>query len=207
MTHDGLMRLALTAILLAVLPGCLRFIDVVVEDKGYDAALTFPQTPTLSGPVPSAHLHFASGSTRLIDESVAAPTPPARETRESTDGAVETTTLQDVYFDYDSWRLSEDGTETLVRDAEWLRSHPGRTLIVEGHCDDRGTLEYNLVLGEKRARAVRNFLVNLDVPARYVKAVSYGKERPFCNESDESCYRVNRRGHLTALSRDAASRP
>jgi len=104
--------------------------------------------------------------------------------------------LRDVYFGYDSWTISEEGRQALGRDAEWMKSNPSTMIKVEGHCDERGTAAYNLVLGEKRAKAVRNYLVELGVGANRLSVVSYGKERPFCNEHAESCYQQNRRGHL-----------
>ncbi len=104
--------------------------------------------------------------------------------------------LRDVYFGYDSWTISEDGRQALSRDAEWMKSNPSAQVKVEGHCDERGTTAYNLVLGEKRAKAVRNYLVELGVSANRLGVVSYGKERPSCQEHSESCYQQNRRGHL-----------
>ncbi len=104
--------------------------------------------------------------------------------------------LRDVLFDYDSWTISEDGRQALSRDAEWMKSNSGALVKVEGHCDERGTSAYNLVLGEKRAKAARNYLVELGVGANRLSVVSYGKERPSCNEHAESCYQQNRRGHL-----------
>ena len=104
--------------------------------------------------------------------------------------------LRDVLFGYDSWTISEDGRLALSRDAEWMKSNPSVQVKVEGHCDERGTTDYNLVLGEKRAKAVRNYLVELGIGANRLSVVSYGKERPFCNEHAESCYQQNRRGHL-----------
>jgi len=104
--------------------------------------------------------------------------------------------LRDVFFGYDSWTLSEEGRQALSRNAEWMKLNPGANVKVEGHCDERGTSAYNLVLGEKRAKAVRNYLVELGVAANRLSVVSYGKERPFCNEHVESCYQQNRRGHL-----------
>ena len=108
--------------------------------------------------------------------------------------------LRDVFFGYDSWTISEEGRQALSRDAEWMKSNPGAGVKVEGHCDERGTSAYNLVLGEKRAKAVRNYLVELGVGANRLSVVSYGKERPFCNEHAESCYQQNRRGHLVVKS-------
>jgi len=104
--------------------------------------------------------------------------------------------LRDVFFAYDSWTISEEGRQTLSRDAEWMKSTPSALVKVEGHCDERGTSAYNLVLGEKRAKAARNYLVELGVSANRLSVVSYGKERPSCNEHAESCYQQNRRGHL-----------
>jgi peptidoglycan-associated lipoprotein len=104
--------------------------------------------------------------------------------------------LRDVYFGYDSWTISEEGRQALTRDAEWMKSNPSTLVKVEGNCDERGTSAYNLVLGEKRAKAARNYLVELGVGANRLSVVSYGKERPLCNEHSESCYQQNRRGHL-----------
>ena len=104
--------------------------------------------------------------------------------------------LRDVFFAYDSWTISEEGRQALSRDAEWMKSTPSAVVKVEGHCDERGTSAYNLVLGEKRAKAARNYLVELGVSANRLSVVSYGKERPSCNEHAESCYQQNRRGHL-----------
>ena len=101
-----------------------------------------------------------------------------------------------MFFAYDSWTISEEGRQTLSRDAEWMKSTPSAVVKVEGHCDERGTSAYNLVLGEKRAKAARNYLVELGVSANRLSVVSYGKERPSCNEHAESCYQQNRRGHL-----------
>lgn len=104
--------------------------------------------------------------------------------------------LRDIFFGYDSWTISDDQRQALNRDAEWMKANPNATVKVEGHCDERGTSAYNLVLGEKRAKAVRNYLVELGVSANRLSVVSYGKERPSCLEHAESCYQQNRRGHL-----------
>jgi len=104
--------------------------------------------------------------------------------------------LRDVFFAFDSWVITEEGRQALSRDAEWIKSNSNALLKVEGHCDERGTSAYNLVLGEKRAKAVRNYLVELGVGANRLSVVSYGKERPSCTEHVESCYQQNRRGHL-----------
>lgn len=104
--------------------------------------------------------------------------------------------LQDVFFGYDEWTLSDKGMAALDRDARWLKDHPGAVMKVEGHCDERGTADYNLVLGDKRAKTARAYLVEMGVSPKQVAIVSYGKERPFCRDHDESCYEQNRRGHV-----------
>ena len=104
--------------------------------------------------------------------------------------------LRDVFFAFDSFVISEEGRQALSRDADWIKSNRGSQLKIEGHCDERGTSAYNLVLGEKRAKAVRNYLVELGTASNQLSVVSYGKERPFCKEHDESCYSQNRRAHM-----------
>jgi peptidoglycan-associated lipoprotein len=109
--------------------------------------------------------------------------------------------LNDVFFGYDSWTISEEGRQALMQDAQWIKANGGAMVKIEGHCDERGTLAYNLVLGEKRAKAVRNYLVELGISANRLSVVSYGKERPFCNEHNETCYQLNRRGHVVVRSK------
>ena len=104
--------------------------------------------------------------------------------------------LQDVFFGYDQWVLSDSGMEALNHDAQWLKDHPGAVMKVEGHCDERGTADYNIVLGEKRAKTARGYLIESGVAAKQVAIVSYGKARPFCTDPAESCYQQNRRGHV-----------
>jgi peptidoglycan-associated lipoprotein len=104
--------------------------------------------------------------------------------------------LKDVFFGYDQWTLSESAREALNHNAQWLKEHPGAVLKVEGHCDERGTADYNMVLGDKRSKSARMHLTELGVSPKQVGTVSYGKERPFCTEHEESCYQLNRRGHV-----------
>ncbi len=105
--------------------------------------------------------------------------------------------LADVFFEYDSWSIPENAKANLSEGAAWLKAHPNSQLLVEGHCDERGSQAYNLVLGEKRAKAVLSYLLDLGVSANRMHIVSYGEERPFCERQDEQCYKMNRRGHLT----------
>jgi peptidoglycan-associated lipoprotein len=99
-----------------------------------------------------------------------------------------------VFFAYDKFDISPEARQTLERQAEWLKRYPNVTVTVEGHCDERGTREYNLALGERRANAAKNALVALGVPANRITTISYGKERPAVVGSNESAWAQNRRG-------------
>jgi peptidoglycan-associated lipoprotein len=99
-----------------------------------------------------------------------------------------------VYFDYDRSDIKPEGRQTLQRQADWLKKYGNVTITVEGHCDERGTREYNLALGERRATAVKKMLVALGVPANRISTISYGKERPAVVGSNEAAWAQNRRG-------------
>jgi len=105
--------------------------------------------------------------------------------------------LGHVYFDFDQYGIRDDAVSTLQENAQLLSAqYQDSSVLIEGHCDERGTMDYNLVLGERRAQAVKDYLVNLGVSSSRIQIVSYGKERPSCTGSEESCYQENRRGHV-----------
>jgi peptidoglycan-associated lipoprotein len=104
--------------------------------------------------------------------------------------------LGDVFFDLDESVIRDDGRAALAKNAEYLKRWASTRISVEGHCDERGTPEYNLGLGERRANAVRDYLVGLGVAGDRITTISKGKESPFCTESAESCWQQNRRGHF-----------
>jgi peptidoglycan-associated lipoprotein len=104
--------------------------------------------------------------------------------------------VEDVYFDFDQYDLDESDMATLARNARILKEHPGVVILVEGHCDERGTVQYNLALGEKRAKAVRDYLVSLGVSSSRLRFTSYGESRPFALGSNESAWAQNRRAHF-----------
>ena len=106
--------------------------------------------------------------------------------------------LGDVFFDFDRFQIRKDAMPVLDADARWLRANPNKTALIEGHCDERGTLAYNLVLGEKRARAAKMYLQDLGVLASQLQITSYGETRPFCKQQNEDCYQQNRRAHFVA---------
>jgi peptidoglycan-associated lipoprotein len=104
--------------------------------------------------------------------------------------------LQDAFYDFDKSDLREDARTTLSADAQWLKKYPSIQILIEGHCDERGTSKYNLALGDRRANAAKEYLASLGVDASRVRTISYGKERPFCTESSETCWQQNRRAHF-----------
>jgi peptidoglycan-associated lipoprotein len=104
--------------------------------------------------------------------------------------------LGDVFFDLDQSTLKDDGRGALQKDADWLRKWGSTKITVEGHCDSRGTAEYNIALGERRSQAVKEYLISLGIGADRMLTVSKGKESPFCTEDNESCWSQNRRGHF-----------
>ena len=105
--------------------------------------------------------------------------------------------VQDIFFDYDTDELRADAQSTLSKDASYLVSHPNVKVVVGGYCDERGSDEYNLALGQRRADSTKNALVQAGVGADRVRVISYGKEKPFCTQSDESCWQQNRRAGFT----------
>jgi peptidoglycan-associated lipoprotein len=138
--------------------------------------------------------------------------PPAQQSAPEQQSRVESTTvpgsIQDfrvnvgdtVHFAYDKSDITSEDRDILQRQAQWLQKYPQVRVTVEGHCDPRGTREFNLALGGRRANAVRDYLVSLGVASSRVDTISYGKERPVCTESDESCYAQDRRGVTTITS-------
>lgn len=109
--------------------------------------------------------------------------------------------LQDVFFEFDQWVIRPESRKLLEADAEWLAAHPEAKVQIEGHADERGTEEYNLALGERRAKSVMNFLVNLGVSPSRLSSISYGEEKPSCSDPSESCYERNRRAHFSIAPR------
>jgi peptidoglycan-associated lipoprotein len=109
--------------------------------------------------------------------------------------------LKDAYFDYDQSDLREDARGSLSGNAEWLKRYPSIQVLIEGHCDERGTSAYNLALGDRRANAARDYLDSLGIASSRIRTVSYGKERPACTEASESCWQQNRRAHFVITSK------
>lgn len=148
-------------------------------------AITYTITATGPGGSADASVHI----------SVSAAPPPAA-TREPSLDELFNREVKDAYFEYDKADITADARNALSQTAQFLRSYPQLKVVIEGHCDERGSTEYNLALGDRRASAVKQFLVSLGITADRMETVSYGKERPFCSASNEECWKQNRRGHF-----------
>ena len=105
--------------------------------------------------------------------------------------------LVDVHFDFDKYAIRSRDAETLDANARWLRANKDAQVLIEGHCDERGTEEYNLALGDARAKQAKEYLAGLGLPGNELRTISYGKERPVCSDHDEACWQRNRRAHIT----------
>jgi peptidoglycan-associated lipoprotein len=105
--------------------------------------------------------------------------------------------VHDIFFDFDKYDIRSDATSTLEQDAAYLASHPDVKFTIGGYCDDRGSEEYNLALGQSRAQAAKTALVNAGIAASRIRLISYGKEKPFCTEENETCWQQNRRAGFT----------
>jgi peptidoglycan-associated lipoprotein len=124
------------------------------------------------------------------------PPPPPPAAPSVSDADLFSQNIKDFYFDYDKADVRGDQQSSVQADVAFLNQHPNISFTIEGHCDERGSTDYNLALGDKRANAVKDALISGGVSASRIKTISYGKEKPFCTESNEACWQQNRRGHL-----------
>src|SRR5271166_722800 len=127
---------------------------------------------------------------------VQAPAAPPPQTSNQGDAMLFSENMKDVFFAYDSYDIEPQYQKVLQADARFLQQHPNMSFTIEGHCDERGSTEYNLALGDNRALAAKNALVSMGIAASRIKTISYGKEKPFCSESTEACWQQNRRAHF-----------
>lgn len=153
-------------------------------------------------PSQSATYHLVArgdGGSAEASARVTVNQPPAVrvDTNTLTDQQIFAANVQDIFFDYDTADIRSDAQATLAKDASFLATHTGIKVVVGGYCDERGSDEYNLALGQNRANATKNALVTAGVAADRIRVVSYGKEKPFCSDSNEQCWQLNRRGGFT----------
>jgi peptidoglycan-associated lipoprotein len=128
--------------------------------------------------------------------TVSVPTPPVEPPPSPDINELFRREVRDAYFDFNKADIRSDARDALTHDADFLRNNPGIRITIEGHCDERGSTEYNLALGDRRAGAVKQYLFSLGISADRISTVSFGKEKPFCSQSNEACWQQNRRGHF-----------
>jgi OmpA-OmpF porin, OOP family len=138
----------------------------------------------------------APAAASMVEEKKAAAAAPLMEEKKAAEAAPEVTSLDTAYFDFDKYNLKPEAREMLKKDADWLSKNPDKKVVVQGNCDERGTVEYNLALGQRRADASAKYLANLGIAKNRISTVSYGKERPVCKESNEGCWAKNRRADV-----------
>jgi len=153
-------------------------------------------------PTDSTTYHLTAKGTGGSQEATARltvtqpPPPPPAAAPTVTDEDLFSQNIKDVYFDYDKSDIRDDQHSSIQADLAFLVQHANINFTIEGHCDERGSTDYNLALGDKRASAVKDALTSAGINASRIKTISYGKEKPFCTESNEACWQQNRRGHL-----------
>jgi peptidoglycan-associated lipoprotein len=124
------------------------------------------------------------------------PPPPVAVQENTSEEQLFAQSVKDIYFDYDRYDLRAEDKSAIDANAAFLKAHPSIRFTIEGHCDERGSTDYNLALGDNRANSARSALVSAGIPASQIKVISFGKEKPFCSESNESCWQQNRRAHF-----------
>jgi peptidoglycan-associated lipoprotein len=153
-------------------------------------------------PVDSTTYHLVAKGTGGTQDATArvtvnpAPAPPPAATSNATEEELFAQNVKDIFFDYDKGDIRGSDQGSIQADAQFLQQHPNIHITIEGHCDERGSTEYNLALGTNRADSVKNALVQAGVSGDRIKTITMGKEKPFCTESNESCWQQNRRGHF-----------
>lgn len=201
--HRSSFRFCLCLLVIAMLSGCAsRKVVTAVEDQSYvpgpgpqaqasvsEAQMSPPAPVQIEKPTPPPPVKEA----RIAEQAIA-PAPPAQQAVSQARPIPE---LSDIFFDFDRFVIRDDARSWLETNAGVLKPQPGEKILIEGHCDERGTSAYNLVLGERRAQAAAQYLRDLGVPSPQMQITSYGKERPFCTEHSEACWQSNRRAHFS----------
>jgi peptidoglycan-associated lipoprotein len=153
-------------------------------------------------PAQSTTYHLTARNDTASQEATArvtvvqAPASPPQQTSNDTEAQLFAQNVKDVFFAYDNYDIEPQYQSVLQADARFLQQHPNMNFTIEGHCDERGSTEYNLALGDNRANATKHALVQLGINPNRIRTISYGKEKPFCTQSDEACWQQNRRGHF-----------
>jgi len=169
-------------LILSALSACSTF-----EDDATSKGQNFIRPPAMQTPGSENVSTHSPSAMEALSRGMAVVTPPGAP-------------LQDIYYQFDSTELREVAQETLKKNADWMKNNPKAQVEIEGHCDDRGTAEYNLALGAKRAQVAKEFLVNQGIAAERLVTISYGKEAPACFDQTEECRVKNRRARFVIFT-------
>ena len=181
----------MAALLLAAFtPGCAK------QPASMTSALPPPAPSVGVPPVASTGASRSTSAPREVPSSTATRSTRGADGRPEVKEFAAVSDLPDIYFDFDRYDLRPSAQRILVAHATWLRAQAKALVLIEGHCDERGTNEYNVALGERRAKAAMDYLVSRGVDARRITVVSYGEERPQCRAHDEACWARNRRARF-----------
>jgi peptidoglycan-associated lipoprotein len=191
-------RVALAVLSIVLAAGCAKrpAMTQAAAPPPTAAAVT---TPPPAAPPPAPVAPAPAPQPAAPPPVAAAPPPPAPAPPPARPAPAEYRSipeLRDVFFDFDRYAIRPDAARTLDANVDWLRSNPTALVLIEGHCDERGTNSYNLALGERRAKAAQDYLVSRGIAADRIVIISYGEERPACSERNETCWAMNRRGHF-----------
>ncbi len=193
-------KYAILGLLVAILSGCSSWHHVSIFSHGAEPVEESPDSsPASVVSVPPVSVPEPEPSLPIVSQPPISEIPPATDdiSAQSADHSLLPSTLEDVFFDYDQYYIRSEAVPILMQNAEvLLNRHATRTVLIEGHCDERGTEEYNLILGERRAMAVKNYLVDLGVSASSIRVLSLGKNEPFCLQPTRACFQQNRRAHF-----------
>jgi len=192
--------LPLLALMLLV-TGCPKRPATTAASAPAPTASTVAPAPTPPSMQPAPAAPSTPSSPSMAAPATPAPATAAPATPPRPSEFAENANLRDVYFDFDKYDIRPDDAKTLDANAGWLKSNANNLVLIEGHCDERGTNEYNLALGERRAKATMNYLVSQGIQANRITIISYGKERPVCTEKNEACWQKNRRAHFLVKAR------
>jgi peptidoglycan-associated lipoprotein len=188
-------QVTMMSLLLAglMITGCAKRPATTAASAAAPAAAPSAAAPA---PTPSPSAPAASAA-----PAAAAAAAPAQAPRPVPKEFMAVAALKEVYFDFDKYDIRAEDAKTLDANAAWLKSNADNLVLIEGHCDERGTNEYNLALGERRAKATMNYLVSQGIQANRITIISYGEERPVCNEKTEACWAKNRRANFLVKPR------
>ena len=207
-TVSAIALLMAIPLLLSGCPKRAEVADVGTQSTASQTAAVTPSTSTSPATTqPGEPSRSYSSSLTPKEEMVRPPTPVQETPAKGAPSARPTGTggqaspLKDIFFDFDKSNIRDDEKPSLSEDIQWLKTNSAALITIEGHCDERGTAEYNLGLGERRAKAARDYLVAAGIDAKRMKMISYGKERPFVLGHDEAAWRWNRRAHFVVGER------